>query len=189
MLVTVERYRAITGDHDLADTSVTALIEHATELLEDELERPLEQDERTELMWRDREGWLWPRATPIVTAAGWTIEGNGLKPGGLTTPSVGVVDLEPSSTIEVTYTGGYVERTADPSAPNRLPRSVEDDLAWAAYALGHPSTIGSNLPAGATSVRLGDIAVTWPPGGSERSRNDLTVRWSRTTLRLRRRSL
>lgn len=88
--------------------------------------------------------------------------------------------------IEVTYTGGYVERTANPDAPNRLPACIQRDIALAAQALGQTATT-SGYPVGAESVRLGDAAVTFGEGGAP-ARSDLVDGcWSRETLRYRRR--
>jgi hypothetical protein len=184
-LLTTDRYRAITGD-DAADATVSALIEDAVAKLEEDLGRPLEAVERIEQVWPDRRGYLYPLATPITEAEGWTVEGNALRAGSwpLSASWPATVDY-----VSVTYTGGYVERTANPDATNRLPICMERDLAWAAYALGHPTQLASQLPAGASSVSVGDISVSFGGGGTMRSGDDLAIRWSRSTLRYRRRGL
>lgn len=183
-LVTVARYRAITGDTVTGDAAVTALLEEATWKLEEDLARPLESAERIEPMWPDRNGWLWPLALPITAAPGWTIDGNALRGGAWPLTSW------PESTdyVSVTYTGGYVERTANPNAANALPLCIERDLAWAAYVLRSPADLVAQVPAGATSVTVGDISVNFGRGTS-RSGDDLAIRWSRATLRYRRRGL
>ena len=175
MLLTVASYQAITGDTASSDGAVTAKIERATDLLEDALERPLAQAERTETMRPDRAGRLHPLAVPIVTATGWTIDGNTLIAGGLWP--------DESGNIDVVYTGGWVERTANPTATNRFPAYVEADLAWAVYTLLFPPTPTSITP-GATSASLGDAAVSFGPDGPPRP--GLTaIRWSRQTLKHR----
>ena len=66
MLVTVARYRAITGDNATPAVTVSAKIELAQELLADALDRELEEAERTETLWPTRDGYLWPSCTPIT---------------------------------------------------------------------------------------------------------------------------
>lgn len=182
-LVTLARYRAITGDTATADTAVTALIEEATLKLEEDLGRPLESAERIEAMWPDRNGWLFPLALPITVAAGWTIDGNALRGGAWPLTSW------PESTdyVSVTYTGGYVERTANPTAPNALPLCIERDIAWAAYTLANPESIP--IPSGASSVSVGDISISFGSRGVRATGDDLRIRWSRSTLRHKRRGL
>ncbi|MBP8949638.1 MAG: hypothetical protein KBG73_12420, partial [Candidatus Promineofilum sp.] len=71
------------------------------------------------------------------------------------TPFRGIEASDLPATVSVTYTGGWVERTANPSATNRLPVSLEYDLAHAAYPLaaynplvGGGRTAALVLPAG-----------------------------------------
>lgn len=177
-LVTVARYRAITGDTATADVAVTARMEDAEDLLIDALGRELASEERTERMWPDRGGWLWPKCTPITAATGYTIDGHGL---------IGVFGPawpDETGAVDVVYTGGWVERSANPLAANRLPVYIEHDLAWATYALINPDTNVTGYPAGAVSVRLGDAAVTFGPDGPPRP-GTAAVKWSRRTLRHR----
>ncbi len=180
MLVTVERYRSITRDYSTQASAVAEAIEAAAEDLAEALDRPLAEAERTESMTPTRDGWLWPRATPIVAAPERTINGLGLEPAWNPWPCTTAVD--------VTYTGGWVERSANPAATNRLPLCIEEDLAWAARRSLCPDADGIDvaaIPAGAISVRLGDAGVTFGPGGapgsaagSERAGR----KWSRRTL-------
>jgi hypothetical protein len=175
-LLTVARYRAITGDIDTANATVSALIDEAEELLADALERPLESAERTERLWPDRNGMLWPRATPITDPGGFTQDGLGLKRWPF--PNVFTAG---DGAVEVTYTGGWVERSANPSATNRLPVCVERDLAFAAQRLA--TADGSSFPPGATSVTLGDASVSFGPDGAPSGPQG--PQWSRQTLRYR----
>ena len=179
MLVTVLRYRAITGDQASSDEAVSARIEEATELLEGELGRPLEQAERTERMQPTRDGLLWPLATPILAADGYTIDGHALSGGSL----VWWFDVASGSSTwaqDVTYTGGWVERTANPSSAFRLPVHIERDIAFAAQALGQTPTPLA-VPAGASSVSLGDASVTFKDGYHP-DPADAGVSWSKETL-------
>lgn len=179
MLLTVARYRAITGDNDTTSAAVSARIEDAEDMLSEALERPLEAAQRTARLWPDRSGMIWPPATPITAAAGWTIEGDGLKGGPYYAhPSI----IDPDGRVEVTYTGGWVERSANPSATNRLPAVIEDDLAWAVHALTRPAP--AQFPTGAVSVSLGDASVNFGPGGAP-GRSASRVSWSRRTMRYR----
>lgn len=176
MLITVATYRAITGDTATPATTVSALVEQAEELLADALDRPLDEASRTEKLLPTRDGWVWPRATPIMSVAGeWTIDGEGL--WGAFGP--GWPDL--TGRVEVTSTGGWVERTAHPTATNRLPAVIERDLAVVVHQLATTDT--ADYPAGATSVRLGDAAVTFGADGAPRP--GAQVRWSRSTLAYR----
>lgn len=176
MLITIARYRSITGDQATAASAVSALIEDAEDLLEEALERGLASTERTEKLVPTRDGYLWPSCTPITVATGWTIDGHGL----IGTFGPGWPDQ--TGRVEVTYTGGWVERTANAGEANALPAYIERDIAYAAHALGHTSaTDGSAYPAGATSVRLGDAAVTFGADGAPRRGSDV-VTWSRRTL-------
>lgn len=185
MLVTVVRYQAITGDTSTAASAVSALVEDATALAEEDLRRPLEQAERTETMWPDRCGWLWPLAVPLVDGGDYTIDGDGLKPG-----VTGAVPYfpEPTASRAITYTGGFLERSANPSASNRLPAHIERDLAWAAYALGHGDELLAGLPTGASSVSVGDLSVSFEAGAAAQSATDVRIRWSRATMRHKRRT-
>lgn len=183
-LVTVDRYRAITGDTTTAASAVSALVEEATEILEEHLGRPLESAERTEQMWPDRNGWFFPLAVPITDGGDFTVDGNALRGGSWPLPAW----PESKDSVAITYTGGFVERSANPSASNRLPRQIERDLAWAAYALGNVDAILTGLPAGTTSASVGDISISFDRG-SRSSADDLTIRWSRITRRHKRRGL
>lgn len=182
MLLTVERYRAITGDTTSTPSEVTARIELAEGELAEVLDRPLAHSARTETLTPTRDGRLWPRATPITVADGWTIDGISLiGPGPLSAP---MTWPDQPTSIEVTYSGGWVERTANPAAANAVPACVERDLAVAAYVVGHPTALTSTIPAGATSVRLGDAAVTFGASGASGNvvGDQLRKAWSRRTL-------
>lgn len=183
MIVTVARYRAVTNDNLTAQSVVEFALDDAVALLEDDLGRPLAAEERTETMWRDRAGWLRPAAVPIVSVAtaGWTKDGDHLRPTVTWQPAHDPF-TSIDSTVEITYTGGWVERSANPSAPNQLPASIELDLCWAAHALCHADELARSAPAGATSLRLGDVSVTFG-GTGPRTALDATVRWSRRTMR------
>lgn len=173
-LVTPARYKAITGDTS-PETDVQQWIDEATALLADDLGRTaLEHGAHLETLWPDRRGVLYP-TIPHVTA----VSAGTLAWGGITGLAC---DGQP---VDVTVTGGWVERTANPTAPNALPVQLERDIAAAAYALGHPNQMLASLPAGATSASVGDVAISFGGNGQTRSADDMWIRWSRATLRWR----
>lgn len=184
MLVTVARYRAITGDTETATSAVTAAIEDATAALESELGRPLAEDEREERMYPGRDGTMYPLATPVLDAGDYTIDGSTLRGPTFGWPSL----VGPTDYVTVTYRGGFVERSANPTAPNRLPPYVERDVAWAAYALMRPVPALASLPAGTGSAQVGDVSIG-AAGSSPLSAASVGMSWSRESLRLRRRRL
>jgi len=171
-MISAARYAEITGDEASAASAVTARVEEAQELLEEYLDRPLESLERTEAMRPDRHGRLWPRATPIEEADGYEVDGLALTGASPFGPAVGFLD--PETTIDVTYTGGW---TAD-----TLPGCIERDLAYAAHRLLHPPSASgaTSVPTGATSVHLGDAGVGYGPGGAPAA-GSTDSWWSRRT--------
>jgi hypothetical protein len=176
-VLTVARYRAITGDKATDSVVVSALIEDAIDLCVEALGRELEYAANiTEALWPTKDGRLWPSRTPLMACTQWTIDGDGLiGVFGPTWPNL-------TGAISVVYSGGWVERSANPGAVNMLPSYIERDLAFATKALISPPS--QEYPAGATSVRLGDAAVTFGPDGAPRAGAD-SVQWSRRTLRHR----
>lgn len=200
MLVTVDRYRALTRDVTTHADVITERLDEAVELLEEALDRPLAMAERTETMFPTRDGAVNPRATPITAVTGWTIDGERLLYGNLV--PIGNVGLPDNPGFDlvtggpvlgwyrpprITYTGGWVERSANPTATNRLPRSIERDLAWAAWRLGRvPAPIAADIPAGATSVTLGDASISFGPDGAAADPSETSeMCWSPETLRYR----
>lgn len=171
MLVTYARYLAITGDGTSDPGQVEEALADAQALLEDTLRRPLESGERTERL-RVLDGLVYPAATPITDAGDLTVEGDALTGASPSSLLGGVFDSTDHATV--TYTGGF---TAD-----TVPACIERDIAWAAHGLVRP-LVASGVPVGATSVRLGDAAVTFAKPAS----GGVQVGWSPQTLRYRRR--
>jgi hypothetical protein len=94
-------------------------------------------------------------------------------------------DLWPINGVDLTYTGGWVERTANPDATNRLPIFIEADLAWAAYQIARPARAAAalDIPEGATSLTLGDAAVSFGPKGAVATAPaEARIKWSPRTL-------
>lgn len=149
-LVTVARYQTLTGDTTTEPTLVLSRLADAQSYVEDFLMRRdiLESAERTESLVPDRNGRLYPSATPVTEADGYEIDGNVLE---VSFPSS--YDWEGS--VTVTYTGGYTSAT--------VPISIERAIAKIAQQLnGLPSG-----PIGAKSVTLGDASVTYADSSKE----------------------
>lgn len=183
MLVTVERYREITNDQTTAASAVTARIEEATDELAELLDRPLAHGTHTETLRPASTGELWPRATPITDGGDCTVDGSALLAAA---PFGAWSDIGGTDKVTVTYDGGWVERSANPDATNRLPIVIERDLAWAAYRLGQaPDPVLVGAPAGASSIRLGDAAITMSTGASLPTPNSHAGWWSARTLSYR----
>lgn len=186
MLLEEQTYRAITGDTATASAAFASAASAAQELLEEDLRRPgyLESVERTEVCLLAPDGTLYPTATPITAITGGYEVVDDVVYGAV--PSVaaftGLIDTSVSpKRASITYTGGYTTAT--------VPEHVLRDLAWATYAILNGYTGSQNAAAGdttgATSVRVGDIAVTYGPSGRG-APSVVGVAWSAATMRLRR---
>lgn len=187
-LVTHVRYQVITGDLVTTEMAATAALVDAQSLLEEVLSRELDSRERTERVYPDREGRAYPKVTPVtVPPDGMTVDGSTLYGSG---PFLAVPDfIFEGSGTDVTYTGGYVERTANPDAVNRLPEHVERDLCWCAYRAVNAASFQALAlaPAGASQLSVGDARIALDKGGVRAGTDALTEPvWSRQTLKLRR---
>jgi hypothetical protein len=161
VLIAITRYRDITGDTSSPSAVVESAIADAQALLEGQLRRPLEQAERTERLRVFPDRRVYPRATPIVSAAaGADIYGAAIVDG---TPAGSF--LYADDFVEVTYTGGYDPDETDLSAVDYVPVELQRAVAWAAYAILRPGD-GVQAPAGARSVSVGDVSVTFGSGGA-----------------------
>lgn len=192
LLVTVDRYQVITGDTASAASAVTGALIDAQALLEEELDRGLDEQSRAERMYPDSQGRLYPKCTPItVPPSGLLVDGNMLYSSS---PFRAVPEfIFEGNWVDLTYTGGYVERTANPDATNRLPEHVERDLAWCAFRALNPAAFQAYalMPAGASRVDMGDAMVMFgnrgAPGEVRVGSDGLTDPvWSRATMRLSR---
>lgn len=167
MLVTTARYRDITNDNDSPSAVVENALADAQALLEEELRRPLEADTRTErcrIFPETRGATVYPAATPIASVSspsGASVVGHAVL-GGTAGPPYFLTD--PDGYATVTYIGGY-DPTAVTGDDDLLPRTLERAIAWAARALTAPDAF-ANVPSGATSATVGDVSLTWGPGGS-----------------------
>lgn len=189
-MLSEDRYRRHTGDTSSDAGAIEEMVPDAVRELEEALGRPVEEAERTERMWADQRGRLWPKATPIIEAEGYTIDGLALR-GGDTGAVYGQwpIDLGGSGIpdgVDVTYTGGWVAHPdvigEDGLPANVLPLSIERDLAFAVYRMLHPSAVFVAAPAGAGSIQVGDVAVAGAGGKPLGQANDTSTWWSRRTL-------
>lgn len=189
LVVTVERYRAITGDTTSPTGMVETAIEDAQRLLEDELGRQVGYGTRTETVVVSFDPvtgatFCVPSVTPIHSAAGLTVDGDVLRavtPDA--TPGFAATSVTAPPVTTVTYVAGWDRDIVDPDDLRRVPGCVERDVAYAAQALLDRQT--TSLPAGARVVKTGDVSVTFdrPVGGYS------SPDWSPQTLRYRRRRL
>jgi len=186
-LVSVDRYQLITGDTDSATAQVEAAIGDAAALLADELGWPgVILDDYTETLPLAQDPYTgvliaFPSVRPVHSEAeGLTVRDDvifGASPTSTTFYGVGA----PPAATELTYTAGW-SATGDGRA--RTPAYVERDVAWVAHLQLHPAD-RAQVPAGATSVQLGDARVSFDgpqaPGAAG-------IVWSRGTRAWRRRS-
>lgn len=169
MLVSIARYRDITGDESSASGVVEGALVDAQALLEEELRRPLETDTRTErcrVFGEARGATVYPSATPITSVtspSGASVVGHAVL-GGSAVSGPPYFLTDPDGFAEVTYVGGY-DPNASAGDDDYLPVTLQRAIAWAAKALVSPSDFAA-VPAGATSASVGDVSLTWGPGGS-----------------------
>lgn len=188
MLLTTSYYRDLTGDTASPDAAVASAASAAQDLLEADLARSgyLESEERSEVCLLYPDGTLYPTATPITAIdGGYTVVDDtvyGAVPDVV--EFTGLIDTtrEPKRAT-ITYTGGYTTATC--------PEPVLQDLAWATYAIlngtSSKTSAATSATAGASSVRLGDVAITWPAGALPSNPSRLGLAWSEATWRLRNR--
>lgn len=192
MLVSVMQYREITGDSETATAEVERVLTEAQGLLEGELRRPLEQQSYTEtlvLLSDPRTGvaLAFPTVTPIVSVDGDLSHVNGVIYGATPTSSPFVDAFAgPPTTTTITYVAGFDPEEDDPTSRFYTPRQIVRDIAWCAKALLAPLDAPSTVMAGATSVSVGDVSVTF---GDEQAPGEVGVRWSCGSLEWKRRSV
>ena len=193
VLVLPSRYALITGDNVSASGDVAEALLEAQALLEEELGRELGSASRTERMYPDQYGRAYPRVTPITVAP------PGLQIDGHILYSISPFRALPEfifegNWIDLTYTGGFVERSANLNAPNALPHHMERDLCWAAFRALRPAQFQAmaTAPAGASQMVVGDARIMFgnrgAPGEVRVGSDSITDPvWSKATLRYRRR--
>lgn len=150
----IDGYRVHTGDRTTAGTIVSGALVEAEQLLEEELRRKLAWQSRTAKCRIYPDGAVYPPAWPITTAA-LTIDGRALL-GAVpdATPFVGTFGDLTVNLATVTWSGGFDDGTH--SEP--LPVTLRNAIYELARVLAQDSQPG---PAGATQVRVGDVAITY----------------------------
>lgn len=160
MLVSVDRYRLITGDSASAASAVSAAVEEATDLLSEELGWSIESAQRTESL-PVVDGRLYPAAVPItVVPDGFTVDGYSVLGSGAGSLPVFLVERSErgGQRTSLTYTGGWTDET--------LPASLRRAICWAAYTMVRPGDVAELIRfAGASSVSLGDASVDYTVSG------------------------
>lgn len=159
---TVAGYRLHTGDQETDDSAVSAALLEAESLVEEHLRRLLPLEARTATFPIYPDGRVYPNAWPILTAS-LTIDGRSLK--GATPdsgPFIGYIDFEPPYTMSVTWTGGFDAG------------SLPVTLRHAIYEVARPLALdAAPVTVGASSVRLGDAAMTFDGPSSSASIDSL----------------
>lgn len=168
--VTVDGYRLRTGDRDSDDVDVSGALLDAQDRIEEELNRSLALDERTETMRLWPYGRVYPKAWPLLSCTTNTIDGRALLGAA---PDVQqfltLVDASddvyhdpsgPTPRATITYRGGF----DDGSVGTKLPRMLADALYDLAHAL---ITDAPAMLVGAASVSVGDVSISgMTPAGS-----------------------
>lgn len=185
-LLTATQYQAITGD---TATPTLAQLTAGQSRVETFLGRPVEADERTERCRIYPDGAVYPLATPVTAAEGWTIDGPALLSTDILgfrspwqSPGFSLVERIGSSRyVDVTYTGGW---TTDD-----VPQPIVDALAWETYRYVHPElapnpVTGSDPASGATSLTNGDVSVSYGNGrpGDPSSDGSGVMNWTANLL-------
>lgn len=156
MICTLKDYRRITKDGNSYDGDVLDALVDAQNTVEQKTERFFDSAERTEKLSRYLDGRVYPRATPITSVSvpsGAVIDGNSVKSNTWQYMDVATNWAFSDETlgypmVEVTYVGGY--------APGAIPAPIVKVTAEIAKLSLNPSVI----PAGATSIQVGDVAIT-----------------------------
>lgn len=151
LLITVADYRDLTGDLTTDDGAAEVAIVRAQKLLSEYLRRGITLEERTEPV--QLVGAIgYPRAVPVTNAGTYTIiDDYRIEIGELVYEWGQQVNH-----VRVTYTGGYDLDTA--------PETIKGAIAEMTRTI--VSTTAMAIPGGASSVRLGDAAVTFSKGYS-----------------------
>lgn len=166
MLITEDYYRQVTGDQATNDVEIAERIDAATIWLAEELDRGLYLDEYTETLVVHPDRRVYPRAWPVaeITTPGGAeidpeMDGRAIRfvdPDDQTFGLGYSGRAAPRPVATVTYTGGYASTVQNGA---EIPPPLGRCIAQLAYALYTPAAVG--VMAGATSVRLGDAAVTF----------------------------
>lgn len=155
-LVVPADYQRVTGDTTTAVPQVTAALDEALGLVQDEIGRTLVFGTYRETLLVYKNGCVYPTATPISTVVAPNVDAVSIQGAaiylGYWNPAPAVTygefnaGVPPQSTV--TYSGGF---TAD-TLPAKLLRAI----CRVAFNSCHPAPL-VGVPAGATSVHVGDV--------------------------------
>lgn len=176
-LISVETYRRISGDTTSVDEDVELALADSQALIEQELCRPLEVAEYVETLPVIR-GYIYPSYTPIIEAEYPILSGVRLSDPGV---EWAFVD-GPNVLVPVTYTAGWTTQT--------LPIAIRNAIILTAHRSFQLASIAtSSTPFGASSVRVGDVTVSYKDdGGSSSSVSVITRACLDSISRYRRRT-
>ena len=174
-IVTIAEYRSVTGDTATASGTVADWLDDTEADLEEFLGRPLHfsGSERCRIVAERRGPCVYPLAIPIIDGGTLTVAGSALV--GASPASDPFPTTDPAY-ADVTSEGGWTAAT--------LPRAIRNDVCWAVRQAVRGET--ARIPAGATSVAVGDASVSF---GAVGAADQADARWSRQTRRYRRRHL
>lgn len=185
-VVTVEDYRALTNDLSTDDDTVSARLDVALKMCEEELDRWLLLDTYTESVRMHDNGTVYPHAVPITTVS----QPSGVSPymGGYALAAVGstywwdpvfgpyeVWLSDPFTTV--IYEGGFTRDT--------FPVGLRLIICDLALALGSRSPVLTS--AAVASASVGDVSVSYGPGGTGGGTVDSVLPGSSSRLRRYRR--
>lgn len=174
-LLTYARYQSLTGDTVSASAVIETQIEVAEREIERFLNRPLAHGSYVDELTVYPSGRAYPRAVPLTSVpvtAGYQIEDTvtvrGVAFWASSHVGSGWADgwsgyAETSGRATVQYSGGWTAVT--------VPLAVERAIALVAFALAHPQV--SAAPPGATSLKVGDVSVSYGSGPPEDPLDDI----------------
>jgi len=175
VLVSLAKYRKLTGESTSSDGDATAELLLSQQAVQEFLRRPIECAVRTEtLRVLPPYGIVQPSATPLISVSvptGLTVDPVSDTLSGtsaLTFMGLGIFGLDPTDPYPrsiVTYVGGWlgdddysaIVGSADTSHAG-LPVKVRRAIAFITMTTFAPASV---VPVGVTSVRNGDVSVTY----------------------------
>ncbi len=148
-LVTIARYRSVTGDTATLDATVQTALTDAENTVEAYLGRPLAATDRVETVSIFSNGRGYPQVTPVTSITSpATTTNNGY---AMTFSAVTDWDDPPYGATTVTYSGGWTAST--------IPFVIVQVICALANAQVIPTV--SAVPAGATSFSAGELSVSY----------------------------
>lgn len=176
-VVSVDYYRQRTGDSDSSDSAVVEKLAEAQDMVEEYLGRHLELGEYTESQTVSVLGLFYPAAIPVSSVSA-SSNANSPDIRMLDTTAIQYVNVDDSVFpvwadtprrrggyeatelyATVTYRGGWPQ--------DALPETLGRYLARLARALITGKPEGAAAMAGATTLKAGDVSVTYPAGSVE----------------------